>query len=127
MYVLPQEIEVWYIIPAIRRELARELSVTHGVSYDKIGKLLGLTKAAISQYLGNKRAAKIKLHPVAKKEVVKSCEKIMRSKSDSVSEILRILRLIEKKKLHCEVCGKIIDGELHDCKQVILKYKNLED
>ena len=60
MYLLPQEIEVWYIIPAIRKELAKLLTQKYELSYDKAGVILGVSKAAISQYLSNKRANKIK-------------------------------------------------------------------
>jgi hypothetical protein len=126
MYTLPQEIEVWYIIPGIRRELARCLIKDHKITYEKVGKILGISKAAISQYLKNKRAAKIKLHIKVNEEICKSCSKIVQSKTNSVREITRILKFIRENNLHCEVCGKIIDDELHDCKQVIPRYSDLE-
>ncbi len=122
MYTLPQEIEVWYIIPAIRRELSKDLIRNHGVTYEKTGKLLGLTKSAISQYLSNKRARKIKLHPRAEREVLKSAEKIVSGRTDAVIEIQKILKFIQKKGLHCEVCGNVVDGKLHNCRQVIPRY-----
>lgn len=122
MYTLPQEIEVWYIIPAIRRDLSKCLIKKYGLSYEKVGKILGISKAAISQYLKNKRAAKIRLHELVEEEICKSCSKITKNKSNSVIEIQKILEFIKKKKLHCEVCGKMIDGKLHDCKQIIPNY-----
>lgn len=124
MYQLPQEIEAKFIIPAIRRDLSKHLSKDHKISYDKIGKLLGITKAAVSQYLSEKRAAKIKLHPEVDKEVKKSGDLIFKSNSNSVKEILRILSLIKKNKYHCEVCGKKVDGKLHDCKQIVINYND---
>ncbi len=120
MYTLPQEIEVWYIIPAIRREMANSFSKEHKISYDKIAELMGLTKAAISHYVKNKRAAKIKLHPKASEEVKKSCKRIIKNKTGVIEEISNILKIIKDKKLHCEVCGEIINGELHDCKDIII-------
>jgi uncharacterized protein len=125
MYTLPQEIEVWFIIPALRRDLAKCLVQKHGLSYDKVGKLLGITKAAISQYLKNKRATKIKLHKKIEMDICFSCEKIIHNKSDSVKEITKLLRKIRDKNLHCEVCGEVADGQLHDCEQIIPKYENL--
>tara|TARA_Y100000034_G_scaffold133244_1_gene198208 strand:+ start:386 stop:766 length:381 start_codon:yes stop_codon:yes gene_type:complete len=122
MYQLPQEIEARYIIPALRRDLSKCLVRTHGISYDKIGKLLGITKAAVSQYLSEKRAAKIKLHEKVGLEISKSCDNIVSGKSDSVTEIMKILKHIRKKSLHCEVCGKKVGEELHDCKQVVARY-----
>lgn len=122
MYTLPQEIEVLYILPAIRRELSKELIRTHGVTYEKTGKLLGITKAAVSQYLSNKRAAKIKLHPKALIRIQKSARLIIKNKTDTARELQDILNFIRRKKYHCEVCGGSKDGELHDCKQIVPRY-----
>lgn len=44
MYNLPQEIEVWYIIPAIRREFARVLTEKYNLTYEKTGEILGVSK-----------------------------------------------------------------------------------
>jgi len=79
MHILPQEIEVWYIIPAIRRDISKILINDYKISFEKTGNILGISKAAVSQYL------------------------------------------IRKKGLHCMKCGKIVDRELHDCKD--LPYK----
>tara|TARA_Y100000310_G_scaffold345811_1_gene470322 strand:- start:8037 stop:8414 length:378 start_codon:yes stop_codon:yes gene_type:complete len=123
MYTLPQEVEVWYIIPALRRELSKCMIKDYKVTYEKVGQILGISKAAISQYLKKKRAARIKLHPKVSSEVCKSCEKIVKGKSDSVKEITRILKFIREKELHCDVCGEMVNGELHNCKQVVAKYE----
>lgn len=120
MNVLPQEIEVWYIIPAIRKEMAICLSKKHNLSYDAISLIMGLTKAAISQYIAGKRVEKTRLHPEAKKEVIFSCKLIANKKSTVIKEIRRVLSLIKKKKLHCELCGEKIEGKLHNCKEIII-------
>jgi hypothetical protein len=49
MVHMPQEIEVWYIIPAIRKELAKRLVQHHEVAQKDVAELLGVTEAAISQ------------------------------------------------------------------------------
>jgi len=118
MHTLPQEIEVWYIIPAIRREMALCFSREHNVSYDNIASMMGLTKAAISQYISGKRVGRIKMHPKAIEEVKVSCNRVVKSKSDVTKEILKILGIIKKKNLHCEICGELVDGEFHNCKEV---------
>jgi predicted transcriptional regulator len=74
MYLLPQEVEVWYIIPAVRKELAKLLTNKYGLSYEKAGKILGISKAAVSQYISDKRANKVKLTPETKKEAEKSAK-----------------------------------------------------
>lgn len=118
MHTLPQEIEVWYIIPAIRREMAMYFSREHKISYDNIAAMMGLTKAAVSQYIAGKRVKRIKMHPNALEEVKISCNRIVKNKSNVTKEILRVLEIIKKKKLHCEFCGEVIDGKLHNCKEI---------
>lgn len=53
----PCESAVKYKVPAIKAELARKLK-KEGKSQKEIAKLLGVTEAAISQYLSGKRARK---------------------------------------------------------------------
>jgi uncharacterized protein len=120
MHTLQQEIEVWYIIPAIRRELSKCLIKDFNVSYDKIGSILGISKAAVSQYVKEKRAAKIKLHKKTEPEIMKSCKLLINNKSDSVSEITRILEFIKTKDLPIEVCDKHTKGVLENCRVISL-------
>jgi hypothetical protein len=121
-YTLPQEIEVWYVIPAIRRELAGFLTKKHGLSYDKAANALGITKAAISQYNNNKRAGKVKLHPRVYKEVEKSANKIFKNKEKTVKEILRVLKFMRDKKLSFKYCGEGAKNQA-DCDGVVLTYE----
>jgi len=110
MYLLPQEVEVWYIIPAIRKEMSRVLVEKYELSYEKTGALIGVTKAAVSQYISNKRATKMKLPDWAKKEVEKSAEIIVADNKRAIREIQRILRLMRKKKCSCSICKKYNTG-----------------
>jgi len=90
----PQEIEVWYVIPSARRELARAM-MDEGMLQMDVAEVLGITSAAVSQYKHNKRAkmvdfddnVKSYIHGVAKK--VRKGEKV-----NIVSVINRI----------CEMC-----------------------
>ena len=106
MYTLPQEIEVWYIIPAVRREFARVLVEKHDLTLEKAGGIIGVTKAAVSQYLKNKRASSFKLPPQVKKEIEKSAELLIKNDKLAVHEILRILAIIKKTKCSCSLCKK---------------------
>lgn len=115
MYSLPQEIEVWYIIPSIRRELARVLTEKYKLTFEEAGRVLGISKAAISQYLGNKRATKMKLDSKIKKEIEKSAEVIAKNEKLAVKEIIRILNLIKKSGCSCNLCKKYNQGILNQC------------
>jgi hypothetical protein len=115
MYHLPQEIEVWYIIPAIRKEFAKILTKKYGRTYEEAGKILGVSKAAISQYIKKKRASKVKFNKKIKKEIKESAEIISENENLAVKEILRILDLVKKTGCECEVCKKYNKGILNKC------------
>ena len=115
MYLLPQEIEVWYIIPAIRKELAKHLTRKYKLSYEKAGMALGVSKAAISQYLSNKRANKIRLTSEIKKEIVKSAKIISDNPKLGLAEMEKNLRIMKDTKYSCEVCKKYNRDVLNYC------------
>ena len=115
MYLLPQEIEVWYIIPAVRKELAKQLTKKHGLSYEKAGAILGVSKAAVSQYLSNKRANKVKLSVEMKKEIAKSGKIVFENPKLALIEVQRILKLMKEKKCSCDVCKKYNKDVLGYC------------
>jgi uncharacterized protein len=115
MYMLSQEVEVWYIIPAVRKELARLLTQKYEMSFEKAGNVLGISKAAISQYLSNKRANKIKLSAEVRKEVEKSAKIINDNPKTAVAEIQRILRYMKENKCSCDVCKRYNKDVLNYC------------
>ena len=55
MNQLPCEKIIWYGIPVIRRELAFSLINQFGLSQKEAAEKLGITPAAVSQYLSKKR------------------------------------------------------------------------
>jgi hypothetical protein len=115
MYLLPQEIEVWYIIPAVRKELAKLLTGTYGLSYEKAGASLGISKAAVSQYLSNKRANKVCLDAKTKAEVKKSALKISENTKIAMIEIQRILKFMKDSHCSCNVCKQYNKDVLKYC------------
>ena len=52
--IFPCEKAVWYYLPQIRADLAKELVKT-GMTQSRAAMLLGVTPAAVSQYLHKKR------------------------------------------------------------------------
>lgn len=117
MYLLPQEIEVWYIIPAIRKEFSKVLIKKHGLTFEKAGAILGISKAAVSQYLSNKRANKLKLPEEIKKEIEKSSDIVVKNDKKAVKELERLLRIMREKRCNCEVCKKFNPEMIHFCEE----------
>jgi len=91
----PCEVIVWDILPCIRRELAKNMAKS-GLTETKIADRIGVTTAAVSQYLSNKRGTSASFDGDIQKEIEKSAQKIMDG-SDAVKEICRICSLIKVK------------------------------
>jgi predicted transcriptional regulator len=97
----PQEIEVWYILPLIRKELAKAL-LNYNLTQKEIASKLELTEAAVSQYLNEKRANLINLDNDIKQAIEKSAKKIATQNTNVIKEIQLISNLIWKNKTICK-------------------------
>jgi len=53
--LLPSEIESKLLIPAIRAILSKELVIEKGLKEEEVAKMLGITQAAVSNYLRGTR------------------------------------------------------------------------
>lgn len=95
--IQPQELEVWYILPSIRKEIAVCLK-KQGLSQKQIAKMLGLSESAISQYSKLKRAKEIHFSENVKNEIKKSANKI-KNKKNVTGEVQRICSLIKKRRI----------------------------
>jgi predicted transcriptional regulator len=92
----PCEIIVWHILPAIRRELAKNMIKRHGLSQKEVAKKLGLTEAAISRYLSGKRAYLNMPNGQVKKEIIKSVDNLVSGKNTTViMETCRICDILK--------------------------------
>jgi len=102
---MPQEIEVWYIIPAIRRELAKSMKKL-GIKQKKIAEILGVTNAAVSQYLKEKRAKDFPIDGKTKKMIDECAKKLSKGESCPIKGIQDICNYIEKKGGLCDLHKK---------------------
>lgn len=95
----PCEYMLWNGIPTIRKELAETLIKQFGLSQREAAEKLGLTPAAICQYLSKKRGNTDFLDKTIIQEITISAERIMKNYgSDVVVETCRICQLIQKTK-----------------------------
>lgn len=124
MHYLPQEIEVWYVIPALRSWISRCLIEDFNASYEKIGNILGVSRAAISQYVKGKRAAKIKLPDEMASKIMSTCKTLIKDETKAVEEIEKLLQHIRSKQIAFKVCGNLKEGMLDDCSHVQFKNGN---
>lgn len=98
----PQEIEVWYVLPAVRKELTKSL-VNQGLTQKEISLKLGVTEAAVSQYINEKRAILITLDNSIKEAIQESAYKIVKNNANVIKEIQNINDLIWKNRTICKV------------------------
>ena len=96
----PCEIIVWRLLPAIRREYAKQLIENFGLTQKEVAEKLGLTEAAVSRYISGKRAdLKIPNGHVGK-EIKNSTKEIMKGDNKTViNETCRICNLLKSKGL----------------------------
>jgi hypothetical protein len=99
---------MWNGLPVIRKEIAESMINEFGLNQKQAAEKLGVTPAAVSQYLSKKRG-KIKIiDDIILIEIKKSAELIINNGTDNVvPETCRICKILIKKgvfPLACESC-----------------------
>jgi len=100
---MPQEIEVWYLIPALRRELAKVMIKCHGLSQKKTAEFLGITEAAVSQYLKSKRGNEIKFSKSEQEKIKNSAKKVIEGKQNIMKILYDLCNQLKKSKIICTI------------------------
>lgn len=93
----PCEIVVWYVIPAIRSELAKEL-LNSGMRQKDVSELMDITQPAVSQYITDKRGSGIKLDDNVKDMIHEFAYELSigkATKADLISRTCKICKNIE--------------------------------
>ena len=103
---MPQEIEVWYLLPALRREIAKILINDHSLSQKKVAKLLGITESAVSQYLKEKRGQEIKFKANDLEKIKDAAKKILDDKANLTKYIYELSVTFRGSKTICELHKK---------------------
>jgi uncharacterized protein len=87
--IFPCEKAVWYHLPQIRADLAIEL-VKSGMTQSQAAKKLGVTPAAVSQYIHKKRGMQLQKSRSYRKEI-DAAVKIICEKEAVVEELHKIV------------------------------------
>ena len=99
----PCEIVVWYVIPSIRSELAKEL-LNLGMKQKEISELLDITQPAVSQYISDKRGHGIKFTDEIQESIREFAIDLKDGKLNQSGIISRICDLCRKIKTEDVVC-----------------------
>ena len=105
--IQPQEVEVFYILPAIRSGMAAALK-EQGMKQKDIAKLLCVQESTISQYLSSKRAAEVKFDNAVDKEIAAAVKRI-RTKEDLIRETQLVLDMVKKENILCRIHREVAD------------------
>ncbi len=97
----PQEIEVYYIIPTIRKYLASFIKAT-GKTQKEIASILHVRESTISQYTTAKRGATITFS-ISIQEAIKTAATRITSTLDVIRETQHILALIRTSGELCSI------------------------
>jgi len=103
-FMFHQEVEVWYVLPALKRAIALKMKEM-GLKQNEIAEKLHLAKSAVSQYIQNKRASKIKFSKDFDKEIEKSAGNIIK-KNNFMQEIENLCKKFKDKGCLCEIHKK---------------------
>ncbi len=68
------------IFPTIRAAIARKLITENGVPQAKVAEVLGITQAAVSQYMKSVRGKQILQNPEINEKISKICQEFLESK-----------------------------------------------
>lgn len=98
----PCEVIIWYILPSIRSELIKKL-IEKGMSRKEASRTLGITKAAVSQYIYGKRGDKIEFKQNVRSAIEKLAEDVI-TKEKNVNLIYRICEICTMLKRDKTVC-----------------------
>jgi predicted transcriptional regulator len=97
----PQELEVFYLLPALRKEFAACLKA-QGTSQTVIAGILGVTDAAVSQYFSQKRAQDVSF-PAEEKKLIASAAKNLTTQAQFIFESQKLLDHFVKTKFTCQL------------------------
>jgi len=131
--LLPAEIESKSLIPALRAILAKNLAKKHHIHEDQISKMLGVTQAAISNYIrGTRGDPKLIEKLLEDKQVADMLDDISDSLSSgkaytpsSLSKFIGLCNYIKSSLLICDIHHNLetdIDDEIcKECENMLLK------
>tara|TARA_B100000029_G_scaffold226988_1_gene224794 strand:- start:4486 stop:4902 length:417 start_codon:yes stop_codon:yes gene_type:complete len=131
--LLPAEIESKTLIPALRAILAKTLAEKHGIREDQISKMLGVTQAAVSNYIRGTRGDPELIKKLLTEEQV--AEMISEISNDlasdrayspsSLSKFIGLCNYIKSSLLICDIHhnleADIDEAVCKECENMLLK------
>lgn len=111
-FIFPQEIELNYMIPSLRKEIAAAMKDT-GLTQREIAKKLRVTEQAVSQYFNEKRAIHVKFNG----NIISKIKELAPTITEETfqQEMRNLLKLAMEEHITCKVCNDITKTD-HGCR-----------
>jgi len=131
--LLPAEIESKSLIPALRAILAKKLANEHKIREDEISRMLGVTQAAVSNYIrGTRGDPELIKKLLSENQVAKMIDELSDSLSSdmaytpsSLSKFIGLCNFIKSSLLICDIHHNLesdIDEKVcKECENMLLK------
>ena len=131
--LLPAEIESKTLIPALRAILAKTLAEKHEIREDQISKMLGVTQAAVSNYIrGTRGDPELIKKLVAEEQVFEMISEISTDLASdrayspsSLSKFIGLCNFIKSSLLICDIHhnleSDIDEAVCKECENMLLK------
>jgi len=131
--LLPAEIESKSLIPALRAILAKKLAGIHNIREDEISKMLGVTQAAVSNYIrGTRGDPDLIAKLLSEEQVAKLIDELsehlasdMAYTPSSLSKFIGLCNYIKSSLLICDIHHNLesnIDEKIcKECENMLLK------
>ena len=131
--LLPAEIESKTLIPALRAILAKKLAEVHKIREDEISKMLGVTQAAVSNYIrGTRGDPQLIQKLLAEEQVANMLDELSDSLASdmaytpsSLSKFIGLCNYIKSSLLICDIHHNLesdIDEKVcKECESMLLK------
>ncbi|MBC7085133.1 MAG: transcriptional regulator [Methanomethylovorans sp.] len=110
------EIMVQKVLPAIRAEIARVLFSEHRCTQQEIAEILCLSRAAVSQYMSEKRGAEVDFSEDVHREIRKFSARLLKEidQKEQIEGMCNICRYVQRsgwfyknlpEAVSCSLCG----------------------
>ena len=109
--ILPCEVGVKTVLPAVKAVMARSIVTKHGLNEKQTADILGLSQSAVSRYIGRERGNLLEIEGTS--EVVTLIDQMVThliKRPDNKTEFLKLFcktcQTIREKGLMCNHCQK---------------------
>lgn len=109
--IIPCEIAVRSVLPAVKALMAKELVETYNLKQDEVAEILGISQSAVSKYTRKVRGHIMKIDNIEEIEpLIEKMIDLLRDGTDQRAVFLRFFcetcTIIREKGLMCQFCQK---------------------